>query len=296
MAEINMRQIEVFLMAAKYQNLSRAASELYISQPSLSKHIAKMEKEIGASLFQRTNRGVVLTKEGEELYARLDFVYHRFRVNVEEICAYNTRRDTLRIGSLNRQIPYDVASEQTQAYCLQHPEQSLYLERFDARSLRDKLLSEELDLIVTLDSELLPREEFQAMPLCDYPLFFIVSPQWGSGGLQALTGQTLLIESPTQRRWSEAVCREYRIVPGDVRFVSSYALLATRIGRGEGFSIDSKMFDTPASPMKLTYLPVKWALSGTVVMAWRRHHVPEHVTRFVEFLRPGTTENEERIV
>ena len=96
-----------------------------------------------------------------------------------------------------------------------------------------------------------------------------------------------------QRRWSEAVCREYGIVPGDVRFVSSYALLATRVGRGEGFSIDSKMFDTPASPMKLTYLPVKWALSGTVVMAWRRHHVPEHVTRFVEFLRPGTTENEE---
>ena len=90
-----------------------------------------------------------------------------------------------------------------------------------------------------------------------------------------------------------ALCREYGIVPVDVRFVSSYALLATRIGRGEGFSIDSKMFDTPASPMKLTYLPVKWALSGTVVMAWRRHHVPEHVTRFVEFLRPGTTENEE---
>ena len=157
MAEINMRQIEVFLTAARHQNISRAASELYISQPSLSKYIAKMEKDVGAALFQRTNRGVILTRAGEELYARLDFVYHRFRVNVEEICDWNMRNDVLRIGCLNRQITFDVAHEQIQAYKLQYPDKEFYMERFDAHSLRTKLLCEELDLIVTTESELLPR-------------------------------------------------------------------------------------------------------------------------------------------
>ena len=73
MAEINMRQIEVFLTAARHQNISKAAEELFISQPSLSKYISKMESEVGVALFRRTNRGVVLTEQGEEFYARLDF-------------------------------------------------------------------------------------------------------------------------------------------------------------------------------------------------------------------------------
>ena len=85
MAEINMRQIEVFLCAARHQNISRAAAELYISQPALSKTISKIEKDFGSPLFSRTNRGVQLTDDGQELYSRLDFEYHRFRVSVEDI-------------------------------------------------------------------------------------------------------------------------------------------------------------------------------------------------------------------
>ena len=44
MAEINMRQIEIFLAVAKYQNISKAAQELYTSQPATSNWIAKMEE------------------------------------------------------------------------------------------------------------------------------------------------------------------------------------------------------------------------------------------------------------
>ncbi len=62
------QHVEYFLALAKYKNFSLAAERLYISQPSLSKHIRTLEDELGFKLFHRTNRGVELTPEGEIMY------------------------------------------------------------------------------------------------------------------------------------------------------------------------------------------------------------------------------------
>ncbi|MBP5166079.1 MAG: LysR family transcriptional regulator, partial [Oscillospiraceae bacterium] len=202
-----MRQIEVFLSAAKHQNISKAAAELYISQPALSKTISKIEKDFGSPLFSRTNRGVTLTDEGKELYSRLDFEFHRFRVSVESILNQKRRdpSDTLRIGSLNREVIYLVAQEQIQAYRLRHPEIRIELERYDAYSLRRKLLCEELDLIMTRDSELIPPEEFETLFMCEYPVFFLVPFSQSDSGVASLSGRTLCLESPVQRQWAENI-------------------------------------------------------------------------------------------
>ena len=53
---------------AKAGNISKAAKELYISQPAISKAISKLEDSLGLSLFTRSSRGVQLTSEGEILF------------------------------------------------------------------------------------------------------------------------------------------------------------------------------------------------------------------------------------
>ena len=290
MAEINMRQIEVFLCAARHQNISRAAAELYISQPALSKTISKIEKDFGSPLFSRTNRGVQLTDDGQELYSRLDFEYHRFRVSVEDIFRQKKleNANALRIGSLNREVVYLVACEQIQAYRLQHPDMEITLERYDAYSLRRKLLCEELDLIVTRDTELIPSAEFETLTMCEYPVFFLVPYAMKDAGLEALNGKTLFMESPVQRAWAEAVCADYGIAPADVRYAGSYSMLATLICRDRGFSIDSKMGLTDAETASIAYLPVKRAFHGRVKLAWRRDHSSPAASDFASFLDPGT--------
>ena len=289
MSAINMRQIEAFLCAAKHQNISRAAEELYISQPALSKTISRIEKDYGGSLFSRTNRGVQLTEEGKELYARLDFEYHRFRVSVEDIFRQMRRSGApdLRIGCLNREVAYLVAQEQIHAYTLQHPDMDIALERYDPASLRRKLLCEELDLILTLESELAPSAEFGTLFLCDYPLFFLVPKALGEAGLEALNGRPLSLESAVQRRLAEEICANYGILPSEVRYAGSYYVLSTRIAREGGFSIDSRMVRSEAETAELAYLPVKRAFRGKVVLAWRRErHIPA-AADFAAFLQPG---------
>ncbi len=287
MAEINIRQIEIFLRVAKHQNISKAAAELYVSQPSISKWISNMEEELGTPLFRRTNRGVVLTEEGEELYDRLEFEYQRFRVNVEAICAPQPPKgaDSLRIGSLNRQVIYDIAQEQCHAYSLLHPSVQLTYERFNYHALRSKLLCDELDFILTVSSDVEGRREFDYITLCEYPAFFIVPHSWAKEGLDALSGKCLLVEAPTQRAWAESICQRYGIVPSEVQYMTSFSALSTKVYREEGFAIDGKLSKSDSRLHDVAYLPVTWAYGGKVVMAWRKERSDQLLSDFRDFLR-----------
>ena len=60
-------QMRYFVAAAQLQNLSKAAEALHISQPSLSRSIARLEEELGTPLFCRQGRRVVLTEPGSRL-------------------------------------------------------------------------------------------------------------------------------------------------------------------------------------------------------------------------------------
>jgi DNA-binding transcriptional LysR family regulator len=64
---MEIRQLRYFSRAAKAGSILRAASELQMSQPALSRQLARFEAEIGAVLFSRSTRGVVLTELGHRL-------------------------------------------------------------------------------------------------------------------------------------------------------------------------------------------------------------------------------------
>ena len=58
----------IFYEVARTENISRAAKELYISQPAISKSISKLEDSLNVPLFVRSSRGAQLTEEGRVLY------------------------------------------------------------------------------------------------------------------------------------------------------------------------------------------------------------------------------------
>ncbi len=69
---MTLQQLKYIVKTAESGTLSRAADELFISQPSLTKAIKELEREMGITIFDRTNKGISVSREGEEFlgYAR----------------------------------------------------------------------------------------------------------------------------------------------------------------------------------------------------------------------------------
>lgn len=61
----------IFKIVAEEGNLTKASELLFISQPAVTKHIHNLENELNLKLFERTQHGMVLTKDGENLYNQI---------------------------------------------------------------------------------------------------------------------------------------------------------------------------------------------------------------------------------
>ena len=66
------RVLKYFLAIARQQNITRAAEELHLTQPTLSRQLQDLEEELGAPLFTREKRRMKLTEAGLYLKARAE--------------------------------------------------------------------------------------------------------------------------------------------------------------------------------------------------------------------------------
>lgn len=71
---MNERNMLYFLTVADEQSISRAAEKLYVSQPSLTQAIQRIEQRLNVTLFKRTSKGLLLTDEGKKLYLTINQV------------------------------------------------------------------------------------------------------------------------------------------------------------------------------------------------------------------------------
>lgn len=81
----NLSSYRIFYAVANTGNISRAAKELYISQPAISKSIQKLEENVGVKLFDRSSRGVTLTPEGELLYTHVKSAFETLTLGEDKL-------------------------------------------------------------------------------------------------------------------------------------------------------------------------------------------------------------------
>ena len=81
----NLSSYRIFYTVANTGNISKAAKELYISQPAISKSIQKLEESVGCKLFSRSSRGVVLTDDGKLLYEHVSEAFETLTMGEEKL-------------------------------------------------------------------------------------------------------------------------------------------------------------------------------------------------------------------
>ncbi len=65
---MQIQQLTYFVTVAEQGSINKAAERLFVTQPNLSKAISNLESELNVHIFDRTNKGVVLTDDGKKLY------------------------------------------------------------------------------------------------------------------------------------------------------------------------------------------------------------------------------------
>lgn len=87
------------LAVAEHRNFSLAAQACHVGQPALSQQIAKLERELGVTLFQRNARGAVLTEAGEKFVLRAREILQLSEALESEMSVFaGLRRGTLHLG------------------------------------------------------------------------------------------------------------------------------------------------------------------------------------------------------
>lgn len=76
---MNLKQLEAFVQVAEGGSFSKAAKELFLTQPTISAHVSSLEKELNARLFIRNTKEVSLSEDGRDLYK-----YARQMVELEQ--------------------------------------------------------------------------------------------------------------------------------------------------------------------------------------------------------------------
>lgn len=110
---VNLELYRVFYTVAKCGSLTRAAEELYISQPAVSQSIKQLENQLGVSLFNRTHRGMELSAQGgKAIFAKIEQALRLFSEAETIITQINTQATgTIRIGASDTIFEYLLADK-----------------------------------------------------------------------------------------------------------------------------------------------------------------------------------------
>ncbi len=89
---MTLQQLKYLVTVAECKNITAAAEKLYISQPSLSAAIHNLEKEMNVTAFVRSNKGMTVTKEGEELLSFARNLLEQADIMKERFCTDANRK------------------------------------------------------------------------------------------------------------------------------------------------------------------------------------------------------------
>lgn len=116
--DLDLRKLRYFVAVAEHRHFGRAAEQLYITQPVLSRQIKAMEEELDCTLLVRTTRSVELTAAGKQLHAEAQGILAAVAAAVQRVhdADLGTRRLVVAFS------PGLHVSEAIRAFALRHPD------------------------------------------------------------------------------------------------------------------------------------------------------------------------------
>jgi DNA-binding transcriptional LysR family regulator len=187
---VEIRQLRAFVAIAETGTFTAGALRVHVTQAAISMQIRQLETEIGARVFVRAPRHVILTEAGEQLLRRARHILREHDAAVDEIAELaGAERGRLRIGSASAMVLTEQLPSVLKELRKQHPAAEIAVTSGTSEVLVDQILAGEVDIaFVSLPVDV---RGIKTERLSEDQLVAIASPQHRLAKQRTISAYTL---------------------------------------------------------------------------------------------------------
>lgn len=271
---MDIKTLRYFVEVVRQQSFTRAAQNLYVTQPTISKMLRNLEEELNSTLLIRDGRRLLLTDTGRVVYERGIAILTEFRQLEAELSdIHHLDKGKLRLG-----IPPMVGmlmAGPIGLYRQRYPGVELKIAEFGSLTVQQAVINGELDLAITA----LPVEEehqFSSLPLFSHPLC-VLAPRFGEWVKRhyveprELSAHPLLIynEDFALSHQLMQLFATLNMNPQIAVRSGQWDFLAAMVQAGVGIAILPEPVCRKLDKNVLTWLPLRSPLRWELGMIWR---------------------------
>ena len=263
---MNLRDLKYIIAVAETHHFGKAAQRCFVSQPTLSGQIKKLEEELGVVIFERTNRTVEITPVGEAILVHARQILEQSDAITQLARAYkDPLAGPLRVGTIPTLSPY-LMPLILKPLKQQHPQMKLVLSEELTDVLLTRLKNHEID--AALLATPIDEHEFASLPLFDEPFWIAYPRDHEFYTKEKITREDLdsvnlllLAEGHCLAKQAMEVChmkeRQHNGDMADLRAASLETLIQL-VSAGFGCTL------VPALAMQITF--PRWSVIGLIVL------------------------------
>lgn len=276
---MNLRDLSYLIAIAKHKHFGKAADACFISQPTLSAQLKKLEDELGVTLFERTNKQILTTPIGEQLVAQAQTILREV-ATMRELAkhTHNPLAGQFRLGIIPTLGPY-LLPHILPAIKKHLPELELVLHEDKTWRILEELRNGKLDAIILAIP--VPSEGFVVKQLFNES-FFVALPNKHPLAhkkelqLKDLSNENLLLleDGHCLRDQALEICQSVNMRENTGFHATSLETLRQMVATGSGVTLLPALAINKNS--NITIKPIsKQKAYRTIGMLWRKQSVRE---------------------
>jgi DNA-binding transcriptional LysR family regulator len=283
------RQLECFYMVSKLSNFTKAAEQLHVSQPAITKAIHCLETELNLRLFDRDQKRVTLTPQGQALLVQTERILSSVKDAVSEMSEFhNTHSGVIKLGvppMIGAYMFPTIIANFRQQYPL------IDFEVFEDGSLDivSKVDTGELDLAIAILPE--SRLSLKTLPIMEEEFVLCVHPNSPLlrnkiVSFSQLRNEAFILLKPGNFQYQNVLkkCSAYHYSPNVILTSNHFKTIKGLVANGVGISFLMRMV-VEEYPF-VTTVPLAEPINCEIGLVWKEgKHLPQVCKTFIAFVK-----------
>lgn len=285
---MNSLQVEYFLELCRTLNFTKAANNLFVSQPAVSKQISALEKELGVQLFLRDHKVCQLTPAGEIIYKFLERTvcdYKKTLKEAHELIKGETQSITIGFlegWDLSRYLP-----KITKLLLGKYPDITINFVSYNYERLNEEIENKNIDIGISLSDNFYNIAKAKKKGLTSIPvlLFFSASHPFANKNniqMSDFKNETFFVFSNQSKMSSKdkvvEICKIHGFIPY-VSVVPNIESMMLNVQNGFGVALFDEWIQYKHNPV---LRKIKTGHKHKIVVTWNDYHLDNIVDFFID--------------